>query len=596
MKPSPLHPASLLSLLAVNVCSLGAQYHINIKRTLGETSHQVFQASYSPDGTYLSSAGSDNSIILWNTETGIIYRTLTGLKKRPNAAVFTSGNDFLLSAGEDNLVSLWDPAAMKIVHSFSGHQAAVKCLDLSPGDQYVASGGADNTIRIWQLKNKNLVYELKAHKKSVNGVAFSPDGRYLASGSADRSIILWSVQNGNIIARKEAHKGWIRAVEFSPDGNFLASCGDDKLIRIWDLPGFNLITTLTGHTDWVQCIAFSPNGKTLISGGHDQRIILWDTETGKMLHQSEKQGQIVLSVDIHPNRPDLVSAALLSEEIRIWALTVPDPSQWKGSQLYLAGNTNEMRPSNLTWSQPVFEKAPPDVKEGKYYALMIGINNYNDPLLPDLDNPITDAEKFARVLNENYTFPEENTIILRNPGRAEMMTALDDLSKKLTLNDNLLVFYAGHGYWDDKAQLGYWLPADAAKNSTVDWFRNSTLRDYVGSIPTRHTLVIADACFSGAIFKTRAAYTDAPKGIQKLYELPSRKAMTSGILQVVPDQSVFLQYLLQRLTENQDPFLASEYLFSSFKPAVMNNSQNVPQYGTIQNVGDEGGDFIFIRR
>ena len=72
--------------------------------------------------------------------------------------------------------------------------------------------------------------------------------------------------------------------------------------------------------------------------------------------------------------------------------------------------------------------------------------------------------------------------------------------------------------------------------------------------------------------------------------------MTSGILQQVPDESVFIKYLIKRLEENEEKYLSSEELFSSFKTAVMNNSPNVPQFGTIQNVGDEGGDFIFITR
>ena len=59
---------------------------------------------------------------------------------------------------------------------------------------------------------------------------------------------------------------------------------------------------------------------------------------------------------------------------------------------------------------------------------------------------------------------------------------------------------------------------------------------------------------------------------------------------------MFIFYLVERLNENEEKFLPSEILFSSFKQAVMNNSTNVPQYGVIQNVGDEGGDFIFIRK
>jgi hypothetical protein len=64
----------------------------------------------------------------------------------------------------------------------------------------------------------------------------------------------------------------------------------------------------------------------------------------------------------------------------------------------------------------------------------------------------------------------------------------------------------------------------------------------------------------------------------------------------VPDQSVFFQYLVKNLKENTSDYLSAEELFAKMRPAVMNNSPTVPQFGTIQNVGDEGGDFIFIKR
>ncbi|KKL07460.1 hypothetical protein LCGC14_2585780 [marine sediment metagenome] len=89
---------------------------------------------------------------------------------------------------------------------------------------------------------------------------------------------------------------------------------------------------------------------------------------------------------------------------------------------------------------------------------------------------------------------------------------------------------------------------------------------------------------------------DAPKAIDRLYKYKSRKAMTSGTLTEVPDQSVFIQYLHKRLVENDQKFLASEFLFRSFKEAVLYNSNTNPQYGTIQGAGDEGGDFIFVKR
>lgn len=233
---------------------------------------------------------------------------------------------------------------------------------------------------------------------------------------------------------------------------------------------------------------------------------------------------------------------------------------------------------------------------GKYYALLIGVSKYSDPKINDLDQPETDAEKLYNTLLTHYTFTDEGIKLLKSPTREQIIAEMDKLNQLITEDDNLLVFYAGHGYWDKKDEAGYWLPADAKQANTANWIRNSTIRDYLRTIGTKHTLLIADACFSGGIFKTRKAFADAPKSIQKLYELPSRKAMTSGTLQEVPDKSVFLLYLNKRLKENTQPYISAEELFSSFKIAVLNNSPNVPQYGEIKDTGDEGGDFVFVKK
>lgn len=234
--------------------------------------------------------------------------------------------------------------------------------------------------------------------------------------------------------------------------------------------------------------------------------------------------------------------------------------------------------------------------KGKYYALLIGVSDYEDPEIVDLDEPINDVLSMSEILANNYTFTNQDIKILKNPSREDMIVALDELGGKVTEKDNLMIFYAGHGYYNEKTNQGFWLPSDAQKNNTANWFRNSTLVDYIGAIPSKHTLLVSDACFSGSIFKTRKAFNNASMAYYKLNAVKSRKGMTSGTLNEVPDKSVFSKYLKTRLKENTNKYMSSEELFSSFKIAVMNNSSNIPQYGEIQNVGDEGGDFIFVRK
>ena len=247
---------------------------------------------------------------------------------------------------------------------------------------------------------------------------------------------------------------------------------------------------------------------------------------------------------------------------------------------------------------PAQDIAQPAPLHGTNYALIIGIQNYSDNNINSLDHPLQDAQKLYETLTSNYTFFPDNVTLLRNPDRISIIQAFDLLAQKTTDNDSVLIFYAGHGFWDERLKQGFWLPSNSLKKSRAEWLSNGTIRDYINGIKSRHTLLIADACFSGGIFKTRRAFSEATSDIKELQKLPSRKAMTSGAMKEVPDKSVFIEYLVKRLAQNKEPFLSSEQLFASFRQAVISNSRNnqVPQFGEIRETGDEGGDFVFERK
>lgn len=269
----------------------------------------------------------------------------------------------------------------------------------------------------------------------------------------------------------------------------------------------------------------------------------------------------------------------------------------KGSMLELPMDRNDFKSDNsVNRGVTEIESGSDNFEVGKYYALIIGNNDYEDPELVDLDNPISDAKNLFNVIINNYNFELPDLKLLENGTHEQITEALDYFRKTVKPEDNFLIFYAGHGYWDLKNKLGYWLPIDAKKINTARWISNSNIQDYMKTINSKHTLLITDACFSGSIFKTRAAFADAQKSIIKLHELTSKKAMTSGSLKPVPDESVFLKFLIKKLTDNKDDYLPSNKLFTSLNESVMNNSDTTPLYGVIQDSGDDGGEFIFIKR
>jgi TolB-like protein len=229
---------------------------------------------------------------------------------------------------------------------------------------------------------------------------------------------------------------------------------------------------------------------------------------------------------------------------------------------------------------------------GKFHAIVISENQYQDFMIKDLNEPMNDADKLSYLLTSKYFFKKEDVLRLIDPTRSEIIDAIEQKRKTLSLDDNLLIFYAGHGYWDEELKMGYWLPSDAKKDSKSNWVSNNDLTLYLSAIQSNHILLISDACFSGGIFKTRSI-GNMDKGTKRLYELKSRKAITSGNLKEVPDNSVFMKFFIKELELNESAFLTSDQLFAKIRPNILNNSSTEPIYGVIHNTGDEGGEFVF---
>lgn len=236
----------------------------------------------------------------------------------------------------------------------------------------------------------------------------------------------------------------------------------------------------------------------------------------------------------------------------------------------------------------------------KFHALVITIQDYKDAHISPLDFPIQDGNELIRILTTKYTFEPKNIIHLRNATRAEIIKTFQQLRKKLGEDDNLLIFYAGHGYLDEKIDQGYWYPVDAKSDDQSNWLSNSNIKEYIKGIQSKHTLLIADACFAGNFLRSSDNSSMAEKSFTQIYKSKSRRYISSGTQNnKVPDKSFFMKVLLKALEENQERFLIAERLLLSIKETVRVNTPNnqVPQYGIVKEAGDEVyGDFQFIRK
>lgn len=307
----------------------------------------------------------------------------------------------------------------------------------------------------------------------------------------------------------------------------------------------------------------------IVKASDDSRISF--VRVNRKVPIEDKAGIYFVNIELEPGL----------NELRIQAM---DANENVFDQLYL-----------IDYAPPLITLADRIYSEAQYYGLIIGVNEYQNENLEDLNHPCADAKSLYQVLTTNYNFDKKNTVFLRNPTRKEILQEFDALREKVDTLDNLLVFYAGHGSYDERANTGYWLPSDASRTSKANWYQNSTLLNQLRAIRSKHTLLITDACFAGSIMKFRSVDMMKENKYDLIYEEPSRKALTSGNMTEVPDESAFIKYLIKYLKENQTEYLSAEELYMKLKDPVMYNNKIKPVYGVIPELGSENGDFVFLR-
>lgn len=273
-----------------------------------------------------------------------------------------------------------------------------------------------------------------------------------------------------------------------------------------------------------------------------------------------------------------------------------------------AGTPPTTPPPAARAAQPATLRIPPalateqlPVHFGRYHALVIGNNAYTD--MSPLKTAVSDTTAIAELLRTTYSF---TVTLLTNATREDIIMALDQLRSSLTEQDNLLIYYAGHGVLDASEERGYWLPVNAQQGSRIQWVSNTTISDALKAMAAKHVLVVADSCYSGTLVRG-IDVVRPPSGAERdtylarIVQKRSRTVLTSGGLEPVADSggggqhSVFAKAFLTALQENHD-VLDGQQLFHLIRRPVILNAAQTPEYTDMRYAGHEGGDFLFVRR
>jgi len=303
---------------------------VKLIRTLRGHTDTIGRIAWSPDGRMLASPSWDETIGLWDTETGECLRTLEGHSGRVYCVAFAPASRTLVSGSADSTIKLWEADSGKLLRTFKGHQGLVLSVAFDPTGKTLASGSTNGEVKVWDVASSKLQRTLGLHTQVVNSVAFDSQGRTLVSGSNDNAVMLWDAASGELLRAFIGHRRAANSVVFDPqDDRILASGSDDRTVKVWNAATGKLLRTLEGHTRPIVTVGFSPDGRLLATKGADS-VLLWrrDTWDSVVLITEPANDQWPAGIVFHPHLKLLAAVGSEAETnyhnldtlIRIWEL------------------------------------------------------------------------------------------------------------------------------------------------------------------------------------------------------------------------------------------------------------------------------------
>lgn len=595
----------------------------NIK--MGHTK-EILSIACSTDNSIFATGSMDGSIKFWKIPNGNLTATIEGDRAILDLR-FVDNNKYIAAIKDDMTLSLWEVADSKLIYSKKDHSKALRAMDVSFDGKWIATGGADKEIILWNAISGEIIKRWVAHDNWIRTLAFSPDSKTLASGGDDKKIILWDISTGKAIKQFD-ERGWIHELKFSNDGKYLAGALEKNAVHVYDVQTGLMGLELNGFQNPVLALTFSPSGKELATiEEFASSIKYWNVESlniSPVFRLRDKKDisppQIFVSnppnlqgekVKYSKDLIDITGSVMDESGVRRLRINgIETPIKNNGNfiiNLPLSMGDNfvniEATDVNDNIALKKFVVSRQDLLGGDYdpssaknFLLVVGINKYE--YWPQLNNAVKDANDLAGTLMGMYNFDFSNVTVLRDEQatRNLIYKTLRGYIEQVTPKDNLVIYFSGHGHFDELLSEGYWVPVEAHLNAEGEYLPNSSILKIIENINSQHTFLIADACFSGSLFG------EQKRGFaENVEKYRSRWGLASGRLETVSDgaqgtNSPFATELLTYLRKNTKEKITVSEIIQSVKLAVSDRAEQTPIGNPLKVTGDEGGEFVFYKR
>ncbi|RAL38796.1 hypothetical protein DM860_013477 [Cuscuta australis] len=264
------------------------------------TAHEGGCASimFEYNSSTLVSGGQDQTIKVWDTNTGSLSNTLYGGLGSVLDLSITHDNRSIIAATSSNNLYVWDVGTGRIRHTLTGHKDKVCAVDVGKcSSRHVASAAYDRTIKVWDLMKGYCMNTILFHS-NCNSLCFSQDGQTICSGHVDGNIRLWDFQTGKLVSEVAAHSQAVTSMSLSRNGNLILTSGRDNLHNLFDIRTLELCGTFKASgnriaSNWSRS-CLSADDSCVSAGSADGSIHVWSISNGKMVSTLKEHSAPVL--------------------------------------------------------------------------------------------------------------------------------------------------------------------------------------------------------------------------------------------------------------------------------------------------------------
>ena len=231
---------------------------------------------FSPDGKILASGTTKGTIILWDTFTGRRIRTLDGQIGNIDNIIFAHDGLTLFSGSDDATVNQWEVSTGQLDHTLSSDSAIIN-IAITSDDKFLFVADKSGVVTQWDLSNNKKYHIFQTEVGTeINGFNLSPDEIYLAySSRSESSVVFQNISTNDLTYAPMGPNSGVQSFIFSSDGT-LAAVTADQTIILWLMGNYPQINYY--YHKQIEGISFSPNGKLFAISFLDGSIDLWVKE------------------------------------------------------------------------------------------------------------------------------------------------------------------------------------------------------------------------------------------------------------------------------------------------------------------------------